>query len=118
MNDRLKDLVRKYMEKYHLQLDDVLIFANRKDGRKDKPIDKSQAYRKLKEIIEKVCPEVHFSNHTTRKTWAWSFYLATGKDIAKVQKVMGHTSSLITADYIGLSRQELKAELEKFDPFE
>lgn len=117
-NDRLKELVRSYAEKYNLQLDDKLIFANRKDGSKNKPIDKSQAYRKLKEIVEKVCPDVRFSNHTCRKTWAYMFYLSTGKDIAKVQKVMGHTSSLVTADYIGLSRQELKAELEKFDPFE
>lgn len=117
-NERLKELVTEYIKKYDLKPTDKLIFANRKDGNRSIAIDKSQAYRKLKEVVETVCPDVRFSNHTCRKTWAYMFYLSTGKDIAKVQKAMGHTSSLITADYIGLSKAELKAELESFDPFQ
>ena len=99
-----------------MQPTDKLIFANRKDGRKDVAIDKSQAYRKLKEIVETVCPHVRFSNHTCRKTFCYMLYQKEGIEV--VQKICGHTSSLITADYIGLSKAELKAKLVEFDPFE
>lgn len=116
LNERLQALVNGYIEKYHLQPEDKLIFANRKDGSKAEAIDKSQAYRKMREIVETVCPAIRFSNHTCRKSWAYALYVANGKNIAIVQKALNHSSSLITADYIGLSKRELKETLMNFDP--
>lgn len=116
LNERLQGLVNAYIAKYHLQAEDKLIFANRKDGSKTEAIDKSQAYRKMREIVEGVCPNIRFSNHTCRKSWAYALYIANGKNIAIVQKALNHTSSLITADYIGLSKRELKETLQNFDP--
>ena len=112
----LQHVLNDYIRKYDLKENDKLIFANRKDGAKDKAIDKSQAYRKLREIVEAVCPDVQFSNHTTRKTWAYFLYLKEDKNIAIVQKALNHTSSLTTCDYIGLSKKELKETLIKYDP--
>lgn len=112
----LQHVLNDYIRKYDLKENDKLIFANRKDGTKDKAIDKSQAYRKLREIVEAVCPDVQFSNHTTRKTWAYFLYLKEDKNIAIVQKALNHTSSLTTCDYIGLSKKELKETLVKYDP--
>lgn len=112
----LQPVINEYIKKYDLKDNDKLIFANRKDGAKDKAIDKSQAYRKLREIVEKVCPDVQFSNHTTRKTWAYFLYIKEDKNIAIVQKALNHTSSLTTCDYIGLSKKELKETLVKYDP--
>lgn len=112
----LQHVLNDYIRKYDLKENDKLIFANRKDGTKDKAIDKSQAYRKLREIVEAVCPDVQFSNHTTRKTWAYFLYLKEDKNIAIVQKALNHTSSLTTCDYIGLSKKELKETLIKYDP--
>ena len=116
LNDRLQSLVDAYIEKYHLRPDDKLIFANRKDGSKTDAIDKSQAYRKMREIVEAVCPNIRFSNHTCRKSWAYALYIANNRNIAIVQKALNHSSSLITADYIGLSKKELKETLMNFDP--
>lgn len=116
LNDRLQALVDAYIEKYHLRPDDKLIFANRKDGSKTDAIDKSQAYRKMREIVEAVCPNIRFSNHTCRKSWAYALYIANNRNIAIVQKALNHSSSLITADYIGLSKKELKETLMNFDP--
>jgi len=116
LNDRLKQLVDEYIKEFDLKPEDKLIFANRKDGSKSEAIDKSQAYRKLQEIVNAVCPEVRFSNHTCRKTWAYQLYLNQNKNIAVVQKALNHSSSLTTADYIGLSRKELKEILINFDP--
>lgn len=118
LNDRLQTLVNSYIAEFNLQPNDKLIFANRKDGSKDKSIDKSQAYRYLQDVVNSVCPFVRFSNHTTRKSWAYQLYISQGKNIAIVQKALGHSTSLITADYIGLSRKELKEILVNFDPYQ
>ena len=118
LNDRLRKVVEDYVSEFDLKGSDKLIFANRKDGTKNEAIDKSQAYRKLKEIVETVCPHVRFSNHTTRKTWAYRLYIKEDKNVAIVQKTLGHSSSLITLDYIGQSREEIREKLVSFDPFE
>lgn len=117
LNERLQVLVNSYIEKYQLRAEDKLIFANRKDGSKTEAIDKSQAYRKMGEVVNSVCPTIRFSNHTCRKSWAYALYIASGKNITVVQKALNHSSSLTTADYIGLSKDELKEVLMNFDPF-
>lgn len=116
LNERLQTLVNKYIKEFNLKADDKLIFSNTSNGIKTKAIDRSQAYRKLKEEVKKVCPNIRFSNHTCRKTWAYMLYLANDKNIAIVQKALNHASSLTTADYIGLSKQELREKLTNFDP--
>lgn len=116
LNERLQGLVNMYIAKYDLQPNDKLIFANRKDGSRAEAIDKSQAYRKMGEIVNAVCPDIRFSNHTCRKSWAYALYIANNKNITIVQKALNHTSSLTTADYIGLSKRELKETLLNFDP--
>lgn len=116
LNERLQKLVNAYIAEYDLKPTDKLIFANRKDGSKSEAIDKSQAYRKMGEIVNAVCPDIRFSNHTCRKSWAYALYIANNKNITIVQKALNHTSSLTTADYIGLSKKELKETLLNFDP--
>lgn len=118
LNERLQALVNSYIGEFNLQPTDKLIFANRENGAKTKAIDKSQAYRMLKDVVNSVCPYVRFSNHTTRKAWAYQLYIHENKNIAVVQKALGHSTSLITADYIGLSRKELKEILINFDPYQ
>lgn len=116
IHDELKEILSKYIKRHKLLPNDYLFYANRKNGNKLKPIDKSQAYRKLKEVIENVCPNVRFSNHTLRKACFYQLYLKYG--LETVQKTAGHTSSLTTATYIGLSDSELREKLLDFNPFE
>ena len=112
----LEKILTRYIKRHKLQPQDYLFYANRKDGSKSKPIDKSQAYRKLKEVVESVCPHVRFSNHTTRKSAYYQMYLRYG--IEFVQAVAGHSSSKITLTYIGLSDAELKEKLLDFNPYQ
>jgi len=118
LNDKLQAIVDWYIKEYNLNPDDMLIFSNSSKGSKKKAIDRSQAYRKLKELVNRVDETIRFSNHTLRKSWAYALYIANDKNIAVVQKALNHSSSLTTADYIGLSQQELKKILVKFDPLE
>lgn len=118
LNEQLQQIVDRYIERYKLQPSDVLIFANSSNGVRTKAIDRSQAYRKLKELVNAVDDSIRFSNHTCRKSWAYALYIANNKNIAVVQKALNHSSSLTTADYIGLSKKELKQILQNFDPLE
>ena len=118
LNNKLQMIIDGYIEHYNLKPDDMLIFSKSSSGSKKKAIDRSQAYRKLKELVNNIDKNIRFSNHTLRKSWAYALYIANDKNIAIVQKALNHTSSLTTADYIGLSRQELKNILVKFDPLE
>lgn len=118
LNNKLQMIIDGYIEHYNLKSDDMLIFSKSSSGSKKKAIDRSQAYRKLKELVNNIDKNIRFSNHTLRKSWAYALYIANDKNIAIVQKALNHTSSLTTADYIGLSRQELKNILVKFDPLE
>lgn len=115
LNARLQGLVNDYIKEFKLKPEDKLIFSNNK-SKNGGEIDRSQAYRKLKEVVNTVCPKIRFSNHTCRKTWAYFLYLKEGKNITIVQKALNHTSSLTTCDYIGLSKKELKEKLTDFDP--
>ena len=111
----MQGLVNDYIKEFKLKPEDKLIFSNNR-SKNGGEIDRSQAYRKLKEVVNTVCPKIRFSNHTCRKTWAYFLYLKEGKNITIVQKALNHTSSLTTCDYIGLSKKELKEKLTDFDP--
>lgn len=47
------------------------------------------------------------SCHTTRKTAAWRFYEASGKDIIKTGELLGHKSSTETRKYLGIGEKEV-----------
>ena len=53
INDGLKAVLSNYIREFNLKDDDYLFFSNRKDRLKNvKYIDQSQAYRKLKDVVE------------------------------------------------------------------
>ncbi|MCP3764856.1 tyrosine-type recombinase/integrase [Domibacillus sp. A3M-37] len=47
------------------------------------------------------------SCHTTRKTAAWRFYVASGHDIVKTGQLLGHKSSTETRKYLGIDETEV-----------
>lgn len=107
INDILKAVLDNYIKEYKLQDDDYLFFANRKDGLKNiKAIDQSQAYRKLKEVVEGLYPDIHFSTHVLRKTCGYWLYQTT-KDITLVMHALNHSSVSVTMRYIGLTQESV-----------
>ena len=100
-------VLKNYIKEYNLKDDDYLFFSNRKDGlRNVKYIDQSQAYRKLKEVVEGLYSNIHFSTHVLRKTCGFWLYQST-KDITLVMHALNHSSVAVTMRYIGLTQENV-----------
>lgn len=107
INDALNAVLTNYIREFRLKDDDYLFFSNRKDKlRNIKYIDQSQAYRKLKEIVEGLYPEIHFSTHVLRKTCGFWLYQAR-KDITLVMYALNHSSVSVSMRYIGLTQESV-----------
>lgn len=107
INNMLEAVLENYIKEYKLQGKDFLFFSNRKDkARNIKPIDQSQAYRKLKEVIENLYSDIHFSTHVLRKTCGYWLYQTT-KDITLVMHALNHSSISVTMRYIGLTQENV-----------
>ena len=105
INDALMAVLQNYIREFKLKENDFLFFSNRKDKlRNVKSMDQSQAYRKLKEVIEGLYPEIHFSTHVLRKTCAYWLYQNT-KDIGLVMHALNQNSESVTCRYIGLTQE-------------
>ena len=108
INYTLMAVLQNYIKEFKLKDDDFLFYSNRSDGRRNvKAIDKCQAYRKLKEVIEKLYPEVHYQNHTLRKTAAYWLLKNNNNDITLVMYALNHTSISVTMRYIGLTQENV-----------
>ena len=83
----------------------------RKDG-KNRPISRQRCHAIIKEIASIAGFEEHVGCHTMRKTFAWNFYQASG-DLAKLQKVLNHSSQDATIHYLGLDQQAVDETIEK-----
>jgi integrase len=75
-----------------------------------KPIRRGQAYRQLKALAREVgIPAERVGCHSTRRTFAAQVYRAAGRDLVATQRILGHSSVLVTAGYIQTSGDELDA---------
>lgn len=95
--------------------EDEYILTSRQKGRKDgraKPISRQRAYAIISEIARKTGFEEHVGCHTMRKTFAWNFYQASG-DLAKLQKVLNHSSQEATIHYLGLDQKAIDETIDE-----
>lgn len=54
-------------------------------------------------------------SHSLRKTAAWHFYQATGKDLNKTMKLLGHKEPRETLAYLNLNDDEVNSDLVLMD---
>ena len=93
----------------------AFVFKSRKGL--NRSINRCQAYVIIKSIAEVVGLDAsRLGCHSTRKAYARGLYDASGHDIIKTQRVMGHASPLTTARYIDTSEAELDDLVRGFDP--
>lgn len=80
-------------------------------GYLNQPIHRNSVDRILKGIVKDLRIDVKMSTHTLRKTWAYHQMMMSGNDPRKLlllQKMMGHSTSAQTLDYIGLTDEEMR----------
>ncbi|NEY20513.1 site-specific integrase [Bacillus ginsengihumi] len=78
----------------------------------NRPIDRSTAYRILREAAEQVGLS-EIGTHTLRKTFGYHFYQQT-KDVALLQELFNHSRPDITKRYIGINQDTLDKAMDKF----
>jgi integrase len=71
-------------------------------------MNQSQAYRTLVTASEACGIDVtRISTHSLRKTFVGRVYAASGNDLIKTQRIVGHSSPLITARYLETDSDDL-----------
>ena len=84
------------------------------DGR---PIRRGQAHHIFKKIAREVgIDATRIGCHSLRKAYARGIYEASGKDLLRTQRLIGHTSPLTTTAYIESDQRELDELALGFNP--
>jgi site-specific recombinase XerD len=78
-----------------------------------KAITRCQANNILKELAELAGVDTtRVSSHSFRKTFAKGIYIASGRDLTKVQYALGHSSITITIKYLMFAISEIDSLVE------
>lgn len=104
INPKLQAILDNWIAAKNLQDDDYIFYAN---GHKERHIDESMAYRKIKAAVKSAGVDVHYSNHTLRKTASYHAYMENGKDITLISHILNHSSPAVTMAYIGLTQESV-----------
>ncbi len=109
INSTLKKAVEDYVNNYKLDLSNYLIQNKYK---KHKNISRVQAYKILNKVSKKY-KLFNIGTHTLRKTFGYHFYMQT-KDVALLQKILGHDNEKDTLRYIGIIQDTIDDHIKKF----
>lgn len=83
----------------------------------NRPITRCQAYMVMKTLAREAGLDAsRVGCHSTRKTYARGLYEASGHDLIKTQRLMGHTNPMTTARYLDTSEAELDTLVLGFNP--
>lgn len=94
---------------------DTYVFRSRKG--ENHPITRGQAHHIMKSLARSAgLDATRVGCHSTRKAYAKGLYAASGNDLIKTQRIMGHTNPLTTARYLDTCEKELDALVMNFDP--
>ena len=95
-----------------VRLDDYMFKSESNNGYlNNEPIHRNSIDRMLKGIDKDLDLGIHMSTHTLRKTFAYHQMLMSNNDPRKLMllsKMLGHSSILITMDYIGITDDEIQ----------
>ena len=113
INNDVQKFITQYVQDNSLKEDDYL-FYSRKGGR----ISRKHAWLILNKAYNKSKLTGKLSTHTLRKTMALNSYVASGKDILKVQKILGQKSLSSTTSYLSADQEEVDALTSNMNLFE
>ena len=113
INDAVVEAVTLYLENTPgVHLSDFMFRSESNNGRSiNKPMHRNSAEKVLKEAAKALGLEIHVATHTLRKTFAYHQMLISGNDPRKLlllQKIFGHSTSVQTLDYIGITTEEIR----------
>jgi len=85
---------------------DEFLFQSREGA--NRPVHRTQAHRILKRLC-RACgiDATRVSTHSLRNTFVRSVYDASGHDLIRTQRLVGHTPPVVTARYLESTQSEL-----------
>lgn len=112
INEAVMDAVELYLKHTPRKLDDYMFRSESNRGcNENKPISRMSVDRMLKEVADTLGIEAKVATHTLRKTFGYHQMVMSGNDPRKLlllQKIFGHSSSVQTLDYIGITQEEIE----------
>jgi integrase len=107
LNERARQAIRDYLASLgRVPLPDEYLFRSRQGG--NQPLHRAQAHDILKAAC-RACgiDATRISTHSLRKTFARAVYDASGHDIILAQRLLGHSSPIVTGHYLESTQDEL-----------
>lgn len=113
INDAVVDAVLLYLNntKTPCSLDDYMFRSESNNCNSDKPINRRSANSIMYRIKEECGLNYNVSTHTLRKTFGYHQMVMSNNDPRKLlvlQKMFGHSSSMQTLEYIGITGEEIE----------
>ncbi|SER33794.1 Phage integrase family protein [Gracilibacillus ureilyticus] len=101
LNHNIKNATKSYLECNNLQMDHYLF----KSQKSELPITRQQAYRIINHAAKEIGITENVGTHTLRKTFGYHAY-KKGVAISLLQKILHHSSTLETLEYLGIEKEE------------
>jgi integrase len=104
---KIQELVSEYMTSLPVPtLPEAALFSTDRSG--EAAMNRSSAFRMLSRVA-KDCgiDPARVATHTFRKTFVVRAYRASGCDLIKTQRIVGHSSPMTTARYLETDQSEL-----------
>ncbi|RTE05501.1 tyrosine-type recombinase/integrase [Paenibacillus whitsoniae] len=79
----------------------------------NKPIGRNMAYKIIREVAREFSLQ-GIGCHSLRKTFGYTFYHLSDKDVGMLQQFFGHSSPKITLRYIGIEQDSLDSLLKRY----
>lgn len=106
-NDTVKEAIQEYVSLYPVNNYDDLVFASQKG---DGAIEVHAIYDIIKKAAAEAGVEKNIGSHSLRKTWGYTVWHSSedkNKALVILQQCFGHSSTQVTARYIGIMDNEL-----------
>lgn len=107
LNERARGAIRDYLASLdHVPTHDEYLFQSREGG--NRPVHRAQAHRILKRLC-RACgiDATRISTHSLRKSFVRAVYDASHYDLIRTQRIVGHSTPLITARYLETTQSDL-----------
>ncbi len=112
INEAVIEAVILYLQHSKCRLDDYMFKSESNRGSNvNRPMSRMSVDRILKEVADTLDIHAKVATHTLRKTFGYHQMVMSGNDPRKLlllQKIFGHSTSMQTLDYIGITQEEIE----------
>ncbi len=106
LHDDLKVVIAEQYERTKPALDDY-IFKSEANRKSHGHITRQGMCSRIKKVLTGKSGVEYPASHALRKTFAYSLYMANGKDIAIVRQALGHRSDEVTMRYLKIGTGDM-----------